>query len=82
MLLGDEVDVEAGFEEKSVAVNEAEDDELGDDSLLDRVIQLLHPSRNSGNDIQSPLSIYILQSGLFLQRSYELTRKELLSSGT
>ena len=47
MLLGDEVDVEAGFEEKSVAVNEAEDDELGDDSLLDRVIQLKNPTVNT-----------------------------------
>ena len=47
MLLGDEVDVEASFEEKSVAVNEAEDDELGDESLLDRVIQLKNPTVNT-----------------------------------
>jgi len=49
VLLGDEVDVEAGFEKKSVAVNEAEDDELGDDSLLDLVIQLKNPTVKNHN---------------------------------
>ena len=49
MLLGDEVDVEASFEEKSVAVNEADDDELGDESLLDRVIQLKNPTVKNHN---------------------------------